>query len=112
MLAGEVAVVGGEDHVGAIELPLALERGDDPRNLPVDGEQRLEHPLLAGDDALGQPRDRLALAQEARLVGEVGLVEARHVWRLEPGEGAGILGRRGRRRVRGVEAEVEEERSV
>ena len=62
--------------------------------------------------AIALALERRAVAQEARLVGEVVLVEGGRARRAHALERAGVARRRRARGVRGVEADVEEQRAV
>ena len=104
VLAVHVAVVGGEDHVGARAQVRRLDRRLDPAHRAVDRQQAGQLAAVT----LGQVADlaRLQLrpsAHGARLVGHVLLVERGRHRQLPPGEGASVAGRG--LRLRGLEGE-------
>ena len=108
VLAQRVAVVGGEDDVGVVELAGALERGDGVRDGLVDGEQRTDpgEVELASAGGLRASARPLTTDSLSRMSASLKLRVARRPWG-EPGQRVGVrrLGRRdastaGRRRRR------------
>ena len=80
MLAQRIAVVGGEDDVGVVELAGALERRHRVGHRVVDGEQR---PDPREVELLHFTRfEHRAATDDGLLVAHVGLVEARRLERL------------------------------
>ena len=93
MLAVHVAVVGGEDHVGVAGEPGGLERADDLLDALVHGEQARQLAAVAlGEVAALLAGDRLLLADDRRLVGEVLLVERRRPRQLAIAKRVACLG--------------------
>ncbi len=100
MLAVEVAVVGGVDEQGVVEVALGLQRVDHLLDTIVDRQQRLElaavTPLDGGDLTLVERRQA---THSGRLVGDVGLVEVGGGRQRLGGEGVRVARRWLRRPV-------------